>query len=366
MEFQPSTPESVGLELELQIVDRETFELVDGIVPLMSRMPDPEHVKPEFTQTTVELVSSPFDSVATLNRQLRGLCDELRQIGAEIGMAFAGAGAHPFSRRYLPITPDPRYRKIEKESGFLTHDKVTFATHVHVGVPDPPALMRLFRDFTAVLPVLIALSANSPFWRGRSTGFAAYRHRALATSRSYGVPPHLDDWGVFRTCFRQMRRTGIASSMRDVHWDVRPRPDLGTVEIRTMDAQSTLSDSVAFAALVRGLARYFRTTDPEERPELMPERVPFWLERENHFRATHAALDARYVDAETRLHPLRLVAETVLEAAAEAAGAFGKRSFLEPIERLADYPGYRRQLEWYEESDSMEQVVRHLVDMLPE
>lgn len=366
LEFQPSQSESVGLELELQIVDRETFDLVDGIVPLMSRMPDPDHVKPEFTQTTVELVSSPFEAIAPLNRQLRNVLRELSGIGREIGMLFAGAGTHPFSARYVPVTPSPRYRKIEKESGFLSHDKITFATHVHVGVAGPEEMIGLFRDFAASLPVLIALSANSPFWHGSRTGFAAFRHRELATSRSYGIPPELPDWSAFKDCFHQIRGSGIADTMRDLHWDVRPRPELGTIEIRTMDAQSTLSETVAFATLVRALARYFRTTDPDARPELMPRRAPSWIERENHFQATHAALDARYVDADSRVHRLRAVAETLVAAAAEVSDDLGERAFLEPIERLLERPGYRRQLAWYEEHASLENVVRELVDVLPE
>ncbi|MFB6371838.1 MAG: YbdK family carboxylate-amine ligase [Bradymonadaceae bacterium] len=366
MEFAPSTPESVGLELELQIVDRQTLELVDGIMPLLSRLPDPDHVKPEFTQTTVELVTSPFEAIAPLNRQLRGVLSELRDLGRELDMAFVGAGTHPFSTRYVPITPDPRYRNIEKESGFLSHDKITFATHVHVGVPDPATMMDLFGQFTALLPVLIALSANSPFWHGHRTGFAAFRHRELATSRSYGTPPMLADWGEMQACFGHIQKAGIGESMRDLHWDVRPRPDLGTVEIRTMDAQSTVSEAVGFAALTRALARYVRTTDASAYPELMPRRSPVWLERENHFQATHTALEARYVDSEAEPRALRPVAETVLEVAAETSRQIGERSFLEPVEQLLERPGYRRQIAIHERTDSLEEVVRELVEILPE
>ncbi len=364
LEFRASRAETVGLELELQILDAETLDLVDGIVPLLARFPDRRHVKPEFTQTTVEVVSSPFDEIALLDRQVRGVLHELVEVGRRVGVVFAGAGTHPFSVRAAAVTPDPRYHRIEKEAGVLAHDKITFATHVHVGVPDPAAMMRVFRDFTAALPVLIALSANSPFWREETTGFAAYRHRALATSRSYGAPPALETWSQLRGFFDAARRAGMVESMRDLHWDVRPRPGLGTVEVRVMDAQSTLREAVGFAAFVRALARYFRTTPPAERPVELPDVVPIWFERENHFQATRAGLEARYIGRDARVRPLRSVARALFDSALGASRRFGESEYLESVEELFDSPGHRRQLAVYEQTGSLCETVGVLVDIL--
>jgi carboxylate-amine ligase len=364
IDFQTSRPDTVGLELELQIVDAETLDLVDGIVPILARFPDRNHVKPEFTQTTVEIVSSPFDAIPPLDRQVRGVFSELATIGRELGMLFAGGGTHPFSVHPAEVTPDPRYHRIKKEAGFLAQDKITFATHVHVGVPDPGTMMQLFRSLSGCLPALVALSANSPYWYGQWSGFAAYRHRALASSRSYGVPPQIPSWSALQRFYREAIRSGMIESMCDLHWDIRPRPTLGTVEIRTMDAQSTIREAVGFAALVRALAHYFRTTPPAERAAGLPSPVPVWFERENHFRATRKGLEASYIDADAEVRPLREVTGRLLEVAGEVTRTLGEHEYFEVVEELFQWPGHQRQRALLEQTGSFAGLVGAMTDIL--
>ena len=364
MEFHRSTSESIGLEIEFQIVDPHTLDLTDGIVPLLDACENDRQIKAEFFQSTVEIASSVCQTIAELDGDIRRHFDYLSQRSDLLDLYLCAAGTHPFFDRLAHVTPAPRFHRMEAAAGYLAHYDVTFATHVHVGVETRRELVSLTRDFRALLPVLIALSANSPFWRGHWTGYASFRHIALAMGRTYGLPPGFDSWEGLEQFFDRARRAGVAESPRDVHWEVRPRPDLGTVEVRTMDALSTLAESVGFAALIRALADYYRQTATGERSDRLPTRLPWWVARENLFQAARAGLEANYVDDRGEARPLGELVGRTLQVARPLAEQRGEAEYLQPVERLLDYPGYRRQVDIFEETDSLRAVTEHLTQVV--
>jgi carboxylate-amine ligase len=156
----------------------------------------------------------------------------------------------------------------------------------------------------------------------------------------------------------------MIESMRDLHWDIRPRPALGTVEIRAMDAQSTIREAVGFAALIRSLAHYFRTTPPDERAAGLPRPVPVWFERENHFRATRGGLEASYIDADAEVRPLREVTGRLLEVANDVSRELGEHNYLEVVEELFQLPGHLRQRALLEQTESFQGLVAAMTDIL--
>lgn len=359
--FVPSRPYTLGVELELQLLNATSLELADGILPLMEFFPDDPHVKPEFIQNTVEIATRVCTGVAELEEHLRGLLARLRQRCTVLGMRLCGAGTHPFDRRLALITPLPRYQRIEQESGLISHLQVTFATHVHVGVDSGDRAITLMRRLKCYLPVLIALSANSPYWRGYDTGYASYRHRILAAARSYGIPPSFDDWAAFERFLESTRRAGVFQSVHDIHWDIRPRPHYGTLEVRAMDAQSSIRDAVALAALVQALARLLDGDQPDW--ALAP--LPWWLEKENHFQASRLGLGARFIyhpDGDTR--PLAEVAAEAV-GAATAGGALDHAPSVERLrEMLAGDTGDRRQRRLYEQTGFLPAMLGELATHL--
>lgn len=366
IEFFPSNPLTVGLELELQLVDADTLDLADGILPLLELYPDNPYIKAEFIQETVEVASKPcadcWEFEAHLNEVVGALVDD----AARLGLRLCGAGTHPFSTRFAAITPFARYLQIEEKSAYLSHTRVTYATHVHVGVAHADEMIRLCRELVAYLPIFVALSANSPFWHGCDTGFASYRQRALAATGNYGIPPRFEDWGDFQTFFGAAKRAGMARQVKDFHWDVRPQPGFGTVELRTMDAVRTVEEAVGLAALARALVAYLQHTSPEERPAELPHELPHWAHKENHFRASQAALDAEcVVDRDGRLRPVREQVEAVLAAVRPVAQELGEEYLLERIRRtLRDGPGSARQRSIYAQTGSLGRVEQALVDEL--
>lgn len=366
MEFCPSKGPTVGVEWELQLLDPPTLDLAPGIMPLMEFFPDAAFVKPEYIQSCVELNSciaeNSAEAVAHLRQTLIGTLERC----AELNMQMCGAGTHPFCRRLALITPLPRYQRIERDVGYLAHTQITFSTHVHVGMHSGDEAMRVMSRLVPALPALIALSANSPFWRGHETGHAAYRHRILAATPSYCLPPLLQTWGEFADFMDAALRAGMIHGIKDIHWDIRPHPDFGTLEIRSMDAASDLETLHALVSFARALALALRDASEDEVDGILPRELPHWIARENCYRAAHHGLSANYIiDDRGNLRPLRDIIAQLIDFCRPAASDFGESAGLDLTERLlAGVPGYERQLQSYEQSRSPRTVVRMLADAL--
>ena len=352
--------------MEFQIVDPVSFDLVDEALPLLEFFPDRRYVKPELTQNTIEVASEPCHDVGSLLRNLRELVGGVVKRGEELGVRLCGAGTHPFSQRLALITPLPRYLTIEKSLGLISHTQITFATHVHVGVDSGEEAVYLMSQLRPYLPLLIALSANSPYWRGHETGFAAYRHRILGSSRSYGMPPDFPDWRAFEHFLKTSIRAGMFESVHDIHWDIRPRPHLGTVEVRIMDAQTTVAEAVALAAFVRALVTFLRATRVAEETARPCRALPWWAQKDNCFNASRAAMNAPYVlneNGETR--QLQHVLQEALEKVAEFAHDDAETRLLEKLSKVMTHPPYKRQLD-IGRAGSLKRAVRAMVDILAE
>lgn len=362
MKFEHCDRPTVGLEWELQLLDAESFDLRPGIMPLMEFYPNGDLVKPEFIQSCVELTSpiseTSEDAVrsvgTTLSRVLRR-CDEL-------GMKACGAGTHPFCRRLALITPKPRYQRMEASRGILAHTQITFSTHVHVGMPSGDDAIRAMSRLIPALPALIALSANSPFWRGYETGYAAYRHRILAASPSYGLPESFSDWAQFERFCDVACRSGMITSFKDIRWDIRPHPDFGTIEVRVMDSAPDLESLHALTAFTRSLIVCMaRTTDGEFRA-VLPAALPEWIERDNHFRAGLNGLDADFIYHEDGRHrPVRGLIEELISLCEPTADEIGERSGLALARKMLDgRAGYLAQRDVFAATDSTLAVTREL------
>jgi carboxylate-amine ligase len=364
MEFRAGEAHTVGMELELQLLDARTRDLVDGILSLVDRLKTSALVKPEMIQNTVEIISPVCRDGTELHAHMRRVASEVREKCAELGMAVCGAGTHPFSQRLAVITPTPRYLRMERAAGFPAYQQITYATHVHIGMTSGDEAITLMRALKPYLPLLIALSANSPFWRGHDTDCATYRQRILAATRSYGVPPAFNDWAEFNYFFKTMQRAGVFETINDIHWDIRPRPHLGTLEVRVMDAQPSVAQAVMFASFVRLLVAHLRAGGGREREAALPQPLPWWIEKENHFQATRHGLEARYVrDERGTVSSLREVWQALVPVLEPHAAALGESRWFDGLRLLAaSGPGYARQRRRYRETGSLEAVVTSLVE----
>src|SRR6478609_1778630 len=242
--WQPSAPYTVGLEEEVMLLDPHDWELAqrsDEILPRLSRGLA-AHVSAETHQAAIELATDAHATVASAHAQLRDLRGSLAAELAELGFAAAAAGTHPTAlwteTRVSPASREP-----------------TFALHVHVGVPDEDRGIELYNRLRAHLPLLLALSANSPFWQGRATGLASTRTSVFGTFPRTGVPRRFTSYEDWVQTVDTLLRSGAFPEPTFLWWDVRPQPALGTVEVRVMDAQTDVDATAALVALVQSLAR---------------------------------------------------------------------------------------------------------------
>lgn len=364
IEFRGSGERTIGVEMEFQLVNADDGDLVDGIVPLMQIASDDPRVKPEFIQNCVEVASQPCASVDELGLDLGQSVARLAQRCQALDMRLVGAGTHPFSTRLAAITPEPRYESMERTSGLLGHRQITFSTHVHMSVADGDEAVWLASQLAPYLPLLLALSASSPFWQGHDTAFASFRPRILASARTYCLPPEFADWAEFESCLAVMNRSGKFDSPDGLHWYIRPRPALGTLEIRVMDAQPSVSEALSIAAFVQALAVCIR--DRHDSPEIRLAGVPRWMLEDNCFLASRFGLDARVaVNQAGDVMTLREVARRTFELVTPAARRCGDAGHLARLERAMDagLPA-DRQRRTYAATGSLPAVVEAVIDEL--
>lgn len=298
MKFKISKAQSIGMELEFQLLDANTLDLVDGILPLMDYYADDPYVTPEFIQNTIEVSSKVCYSINELETHFYDVVKELSDRCHLLGMRLCGAGTHPFSQSLAKITPKSRYLKMEVAEAYRSHTQITFATHVHIGMRSAEEAISVMKKLKPYLSLLMGLSANSPFWHGHDTGYASYRHRVLASTRSYGMPPSFASWNEFVHFYNLAKQAGVYESINDIHWDLRPRPHLGTLEIRIMDAQSSIQDAIIRSAFIQALVAYLR-----EQPKLYNTQTEceyyYWLEKDNLYQASRLGIDANHIDHST-------------------------------------------------------------------
>lgn len=360
--FQGSEQPTIGVEWELQLLEDRTLDLADKAMPLLELFPDCPWVKPELIQSCVEIASKVCSSIAELQTHLGEVLIQLQGQCRSLGLVLCGAGTHPLCRRLALITPVPRYLQQKALYGYLARNQITFATHVHLGVPSAEAAISLMGEFKPYLPILIAISASSPFWRGYETGFASYRQRILASGRSYGIPPDFTSWLEFCRFYEVSNKAGIFESFRDIHWDLRPRPHLGTLEVRVMDAQSNLQDVISLAAFILCLREYLQSVPPAARPPLLPKNLPWWLAKENYFQASRLGLLANYVDEEGEIHSLQEILKVLFAVLNSCARDLGLSDHVGVLQqKVSQGVSWQRQVAIYRNTGNLQSVAKGLV-----
>jgi carboxylate-amine ligase len=256
LSFRPSPEVTLGVELELQIVDRQGGELVPGAQRILDACAEEglEGVDGEFLLSMLEVKTGVCRDVAEVREDLFPLLRTVRNIAVTLGYDLVVGGTHPFSRACTAaISPQERYQQIRKRNGWLAYHEAVFGLHVHVGVPGSEEAVGLMNVLTPYLPHLLALSANSPFWQGIDTEYASARATLFRPAAHAGVPPNFVNWEELCNYYQVMKSGGVVASLKDLYWDLRPRPDFGTIEVRIFDAPASPECLLALVALTRCL-----------------------------------------------------------------------------------------------------------------
>lgn len=284
---------SLGVELELQVLDQQTLQLTPRAAEILERV-DSETFKEEFFQSTLEIVTGVCADVQAVEQDLITALTQARQVSAGLGLALASTGTHPLADyRDRLITPSPRYNELIDRNQWLIRRMAVYGMHVHLGMGSGEECIRYNYFFMSFLPHILALSASSPFWQGMYTGLSSCRPTTYEAMPTAGMPYLVKNWSEFEKLYNFLLRSKAIHSMKDVWWDVRPSPKLGTLELRFCDEPASLAEALGIVAFIHLLAHWFR----EHEEEWVSARTPLkhWIFRENKWRAIRYGLDAEVV-----------------------------------------------------------------------
>ena len=303
--FQKSGALSLGVELELQLVNTHDYDLApyaEDMLRLMAKIPLPGAVVPEVTSSMIEISTGVCHSASEVLGQLTLIRDALVKSADKLNIAVVGGGTHPFQQWHeRRIYDKPRFRELSALYGYLSKQFTIFGQHVHVGCPDADTALLTLHRMSRYIPHFIALSGSSPYVQGEDTAFDSARLNSVFAFPLSGRAPFALTWDEFTVYFNKMARTGVVKSMKDFYWDIRPKPEFGTIEIRVFDTPLTIERAAALSGYVQSLASWFMKDQP-----FMPTEDDYLVYTYNRFQACRFGLDAVYVDPATGGHmPLR-------------------------------------------------------------
>ena len=350
---------TLGIEEELMIVDSESYALANAIEALLSD--DDDGIKPELMESVLEIATEPCRDTAEAGAQLRELRRRASERARRHGLEIGSAGTHPFAMwEDQRIVARPRYRDLISALRFVARQEIIFGLHVHVGMDDAEKAIHVANGMRVHVPLLLALSANSPFWRADSTGLASTRMPIFRAFPRVGIPPHYEDWADFERRIAFMTEARVIEDYTYLWYDVRPHPNLGTVEIRAMDAQTRVEHTLALAALIQAMVK-----ELAEHFEAGNTLTPFPHEMldENKWLAARHGLDGELVDLPARDRvPAKQLVQRLYDRMREHAQDLGSVNELEGIQDILDRGnGAHRQTVVYEANHDLTEVVREIV-----
>ncbi|MCC2632476.1 MAG: putative carboxylate-amine ligase [Ramlibacter sp.] len=357
--FGHSAALSLGVELELQLVNTHDYDLApysDEMLRLMARIPLPGSVVPEMTSSMIEISTGICHSASEVLGQLSQMRDALVRCADKLNIACAGGGTHPFQQWHEQRIYDrPRFRQLSELYGYLTKQFTIFGQHVHVGCPDADSALLMLHRMSRYIPHFIALSASSPFVQGQDTQFDSARLNSVFAFPMSGRAPFTLSWDEFGHWFAKTTRTGVVKSMKDFYWDIRPKPEYGTIEIRVFDTPLTIEKAAALAGFVQSLAAWFLAEQP-----FAPQEDDYMVYTYNRFQACRFGLEAVYVEPESGQHlPLREHILQTLDKVAPHARTLGADAAVDTLRESAQ--NSVNDARWLRETQTRERLLAEMV-----
>jgi carboxylate-amine ligase len=357
--FSESAPLSLGVELELQLVNTHDYDLAPysaEMLRLISKVPLPGSVVPEMTSSMIEFSTGVCHSCSEVLGQLTQIRDALVRCADKLNIACVGGGTHPFQQWHEQRIYDrPRFRQLSELYGYLSKQFTIFGQHVHVGCPDADSALLMLHRMSRYIPHFIALSASSPFVQAQDTQFDSARLNSVFAFPMSGRAPYTLSWNEFGKWFAKSTRTGVIKSMKDFYWDIRPKPEYGTIEIRVFDTPLTVERAAALAGFVQSLAAWFLHEQP-----FVPEEDDYMVYTYNRFQACRFGLEAVYVDPPTGEHlPLREHILATIERIAPHARELGAAASIDMLRECAERGA--NDARWLRETHAREQLLAEMV-----
>ncbi len=364
LRFTTNQEPTVGIELELGLVDRDTMALTSVINPLLEQFPgdrDTLPYKPELMQCYIEVNTGICHTIGDARTDLEGKLIELQNAANRINVDLWWGATHPFSS-WLDqrVTETERYLNLINLLQEMARRLVTFGLHVHVGVDSGDKAVMICDRIMQHLPTLLALTTSSPFWDNRKTGLMSMRTKILEGLPTAGLPPLMRNWSEYAWLVSHMVSTGFINTIREIWWDVRPHHNFGTVEVRVCDMPGNLDDALAIAALVQCLVKAL--SDQIDEGTYQHDCHPM-LVQQNKWRACRYGTAAQLVNAKTfEVQSVPLIISRLIDLLKPIAQDLKCEDYLLRVQEIAEGPSWAdRQLELMAITGDPRDVVRQMV-----
>ncbi len=360
LKFNSSLSYTLGVELEYQILDSESFGLVP-LAPILLRKA-PSFLRPrlarEWIQSILEVRTDICKGLCDVEGGLRQACSMAEDLAAENNSLLYAASLHPFSLASDQVlTRDPRYERIMEELQIVGRRFISQGFHVHVGMIDGDTAIKVCDRIQPYLPLFLALSASSPFYEGQDTGLMSYRTKLFESLPLAGIYKETGDWKTFLRDMDLLLEAGVVESIKDLWWDARPHPGFGTVEIRACDVPSRFTDILGLTALIQ--ASVALLAESNRGAVLCNQQVL----RTNKWQAVRYGLEGTFYDPLGILDGGRMTMEEgvrrLIKKVWPLARRFGSEQWLDMLERiLADGSGAEYQRCCYNKRENFRDVVQ--------
>ena len=333
--FSTSKPYTLGVELEFQLLDQNTLNLVPRVQPIINALvPECSNtIALEFLQSIIEIQTAVCNSVIDAAHDLSRSIQIVEDVAGEQQCILYSASLHPFAEpAEQKLTKGARYERIMEELQFVGRQFISQGLHVHVGVGDADTAIRVCDIIQTYLPLLLALSSSSPYFRGEDTGFSSYRSKLFEALPLAGIFGYIGDWQGFEEEVSFLRQRKIIEKVKDLWWDVRPSPGYGTVEVRICDMPVRFSETLGMVAVIQALVAYIAENT------LSHSQVSLQLLRSNKWQAARHGLDGQFNDVSGLLkkqtQTLRSAASDLLSLLEPLMVCFGAEKFLTPMQEI--------------------------------
>jgi carboxylate-amine ligase len=361
--FHGSERPTLGVEIEVQVVDEAGALATDtAATKLLSELGDEPGFKHELLECTVEVITDICPTVGEVRRDLGAKIDLLIDVAERFGYRILCSGTHPFSAwTDQTVSPDPRYHRLIEDCQWTARRLLIFGVHTHVGLRSGEEAIAVANSLATFIPHFLALSASSPFWQGRDTGLASTRSKVFESLPTAGLPYSMENWGQFQRFMRTLIGAGTIRSIREVWWDIRPHPGLGTIELRICDGIPSLDEVCAMVALSQSLVVWIAE---RYNAGLQLPVHHAWTIRENKWRAARWGLDAEIIrDEEGNLLHLRRSIGDLVERLEPTAERLGCVRDLERVNAILERgTSATRQRERFSQTRDLASVVDLLVE----
>lgn len=350
---------TLGVEIELQLINGSTYNLCSLAEEVLKKTAHMEKIKPEFYLSTIEINTDKCNTVQNAEDDLYHTLGALQLATKNLDVQFATTGSHPFSK-YSDwiISPTERYQELIDRNQWLTRRMNVYGLHVHLGMSSGEECIRFNNFFMYFLPHLLALSSSSPFWQGIDTGLSSCRPTTYESLPTAGQPYHVRNWQDFEHLYKTLKSCGSIKSLKDLWWDLRPSPAFGTLEIRVCDGAATLSETVAIVAFIHTLAHWFIDNGSWLESVAYP---PYWLSRENKWRAMRYGLDAELVmNTDGKIKLMREDIKEWFEKLQPYIEQLNYQTYFSTLQAIIDCgTSSERQRKVFESTGSIKDVVKH-------